>query len=779
MRHGVSKIWNGQRDQSIEGWKRQQREIARRGGQPTPVTNEPEAENAEPPKDNAVMMTRRKAVPSRRRRRERSSSKAGEQKPPLESRSSTRADHTIERPPSSRSNRTASIQSGSESEEEEVNTFEELIHNVATHIAEPVSFEDAVKKGDTDKALEIIFTELRDIKRTILTAASKHATDRASYKAVRDASGVKGALKLLLNKLESESEEVRRHKDIARKYSDVRRVLANSELDIPFLDMDKRLKAEGAKGGLELLLQYYHRKQTSEQQLRLLEEKIRHAFPSDTEPSHIEEAFREGGPVRGFEYLKNCYLRYEGRSAGLELVERRLTVTRDLLLNDGRQVKIDGLPPDKALKHLVSNLQDWVRTRGEELQTLKNELGTEKARHLSSQTERSTLERLNASFKTKQDQHESETKTLKEKHKTDISVLNKQWEEVWEQEKRNAKTLEESSKKAQDEAVAQKEMDMRHEVEQANARTEKLKETHKADLRAKDIALSNERSSASRQAQAVRQAHQEELARKNAELATQRDAAAKQERTLQDAQRTELSRRDTVHQQEVSRVNGRLTSAKAEHKNREDELRRINAAAKYDAEEKERKLKQRHQDEMASKQTAHLVELRLRDDTLTQTRIAHQDAMNKARNEMEIQKAQLMQQIAEMEEKFNRREVEMRREDRGEIEALRGALVAREHSKGLSDPEIWTRFKDVAAEVDRLSRIVWDKRRESGWPLSESNLRRSGNQRKLKQHIVQSSIWIILYEQIFYSPFQIFAQEGQAIHHEWTGYFGEGKQAVQ
>jgi hypothetical protein len=110
-------------------------------------------------------------------------------------------------------------------------------------------------------------------------------------------------------------------------------------------------------------------------------------------------------------------------------------------------------------------------------------------------------------------------------------------------------------------------------------------------------------------------------------------------------------------------------------------------------------------------------------------------------------------------------------------EALKGALVARQHFKGLTDPELASRFKTLAIQVEDFSRIRWDTSREAYWPFLERTLQRlhRENTRKLKQQIVQSSIWVIFYDNIFYSPFQVFGEEGKVLNREWTEAFGRSK----
>lgn len=151
------------------------------------------------------------------------------------------------------------------------------------------------------------------------------------------------------------------------------------------------------------------------------------------------------------------------------------------------------------------------------------------------------------------------------------------------------------------------------------------------------------------------------------------------------------------------------------------------------------------------------------------------DEIEKLKNEFSAKTDEMRKVFEAKEKERHQREMARIEQYRLDNEALKGELVKREHFKGLSDPEIYTNFKKLAGEVDSFSRLPWEKRMEASWPLSDSSLRRSDNPRRLKQYIVQSSIWFILHKMIFRSPFEIFGDEGQRMHHDWTGTFGEGE----
>lgn len=110
-----------------------------------------------------------------------------------------------------------------------------------------------------------------------------------------------------------------------------------------------------------------------------------------------------------------------------------------------------------------------------------------------------------------------------------------------------------------------------------------------------------------------------------------------------------------------------------------------------------------------------------------------------------------------------------------ELESYKTELTTREHIDGLTDPELSEQFGLLANAVREVSRVRWEKANEKYWPFAESVIERVPNPRKLKQQIVQASIWGILFEKIFLTPFQVFADEGAMMHGEWTRTYGKGK----
>jgi len=108
------------------------------------------------------------------------------------------------------------------------------------------------------------------------------------------------------------------------------------------------------------------------------------------------------------------------------------------------------------------------------------------------------------------------------------------------------------------------------------------------------------------------------------------------------------------------------------------------------------------------------------------------------------------------------------------VESLKGALVERDHFKAMSDHELANRFQVISFEVDDFARVVWEKGRESSWPFPGQSFRKSGNERRTKQYIMQNTLWVILYERIFCTPFRVLGSEGKSLETKWIKTFGQG-----
>jgi hypothetical protein len=127
-----------------------------------------------------------------------------------------------------------------------------------------------------------------------------------------------------------------------------------------------------------------------------------------------------------------------------------------------------------------------------------------------------------------------------------------------------------------------------------------------------------------------------------------------------------------------------------------------------------------------------------------------------------------------MREAFELEKTGFLRELNETVESLKGALVQRDYFQAMSDHELANRFQVISLEVDEFARVVWEKGRESSWPLPGQSFRKSGNERRAKQYIMQNTLWVILYERIFCTPFRVLGSEGKSLETKWIETFGQG-----
>ncbi|CAO2656250.1 Nn.00g050530.m01.CDS01 [Neocucurbitaria sp. VM-36] len=106
---------------------------------------------------------------------------------------------------------------------------------------------------------------------------------------------------------------------------------------------------------------------------------------------------------------------------------------------------------------------------------------------------------------------------------------------------------------------------------------------------------------------------------------------------------------------------------------------------------------------------------------------------------------------------------------RNVIEEFKVASTQREHFKGLTDRDVAGHFLRLANDIEDFSRLGWEFRKEQDWPLTEDQMRQFNpkNTRKLKQQIVQNTMWVILYQHVFRSPFRILGEDGKDIDEDW------------
>ena len=153
---------------------------------------------------------------------------------------------------------------------------------------------------------------------------------------------------------------------------------------------------------------------------------------------------------------------------------------------------------------------------------------------------------------------------------------------------------------------------------------------------------------------------------------------------------------------------------------------------------------------------------------ISQMEEAHTSEQEKMRKDFEARKLQLERERAEEEArlktefKVKKAQLEMAHAEekerlRKDVDEYSAALLARDDFKPTPDNEIKARFLDLVQDVDDLARLEW-KVNQKEW-TSQVLRRLSPTQRLLKKQILQDSIWVILHEYIFCSPFRILGRK--------------------
>jgi hypothetical protein len=184
--------------------------------------------------------------------------------------------------------------------------------------------------------------------------------------------------------------------------------------------------------------------------------------------------------------------------------------------------------------------------------------------------------------------------------------------------------------------------------------------------------------------------------------------------------------------------------------------------------------KSRHNDEIQTLQRGLKTQMEVKESDLQSATNRHEDCVQQWRAWCELLQAEHDGQMEQAENAFEERlQTEQLAVER-ENERLKGALAKREHTKAWSDQEVCNAFKALAREVNNFARLPWERRKQNQWPLPESVLAHADNPKKLKQMVIQSSVWPALHDRLFCTPLALIGDEGRKIHQDWVYEFGKG-----
>jgi hypothetical protein len=101
--------------------------------------------------------------------------------------------------------------------------------------------------------------------------------------------------------------------------------------------------------------------------------------------------------------------------------------------------------------------------------------------------------------------------------------------------------------------------------------------------------------------------------------------------------------------------------------------------------------------------------------------------------------------------------------------------VERDHFKVISDREVANVFQDISSYVEEFAGEPWDRSLQDTWPFPSAAFEELENDRRTRTHLIQNTLWVILYEMIFCTPFRVFGEEGVKLDMQWLDKYGQGK----
>jgi hypothetical protein len=115
---------------------------------------------------------------------------------------------------------------------------------------------------------------------------------------------------------------------------------------------------------------------------------------------------------------------------------------------------------------------------------------------------------------------------------------------------------------------------------------------------------------------------------------------------------------------------------------------------------------------------------------------------------------------------------ESERRLRADMESLASALVERDGFKPINDSKVKSKFSDVEAQIENLSRVKWTLQ-HTLWSSALLTKMSPKNVQRLQKEILVNVTWTILFEQIFCSPFRIFGEKGKELEDQWYEEYGD------
>jgi hypothetical protein len=280
-------------------------------------------------------------------------------------------------------------------------------------------------------------------------------------------------------------------------------------------------------------------------------------------------------------------------------------------------------------------------------------------------------------------------------------------------------------------------------------------------LESDNIALGMQVQRAYEKEQRSLQEHNDEKTRLQKALDAEKDALQHLQKERIAEERRLHSKIDLMQHEHESKID----LMQHEHKSEKDRLQQ-------EHESEEDRMQQEHKSEEDRMQNEHESNQALMRAKMEKMKQEHDSEQKKMRKVVDEEKVRLKSEFQTMKAQLERAHAEETKRLRRDIEAYSEDLLARDEFKPMLDNEIKGRFLDLAQEIDTLARLEW-KPNQKEW--TNQVLRRlSGNQRLLKKQILQDSVWVILHENIFCSPFRVFGEEGRRLESQWNDKYQQG-----
>ncbi|KIW08012.1 uncharacterized protein PV09_00958 [Verruconis gallopava] len=149
---------------------------------------------------------------------------------------------------------------------------------------------------------------------------------------------------------------------------------------------------------------------------------------------------------------------------------------------------------------------------------------------------------------------------------------------------------------------------------------------------------------------------------------------------------------------------------------------------------------------------------------LNQLNNDHAEELARERQENEGKLSQLIKSNEKAKKKFE-----------SEVMAMQRAVYARDNFTPVSDRELGENFESLSHDIKHLAMRTW-KSDQRIWS-HEIVKRVASHPILMRRELLQDSIWWILYEMIFCSPFRIFGEEGRLLEKQWSDSFERGTES--